>query len=265
MEKFNFLESNQLFSTPYGKTKNLFLVKNGWILFAIIFLQLFFIKILGPKLMAFRKPFDLRPFMLVLNGLNFGTLGCGIIVFSYVLNFCKDSWKCENNLRKNHLQEWAMIYSAYLYLLMKIGDNVSFMLMILRKKSNQQPWPMAVYNNCSILLAFLGLKYHPVDIFMLHPYLETWRGSLRYAYYTLKTPPTSSCKYKLFRKFIIASCLLFDVINIIHMFYLLSNGCAPSPFLMYGLILLSIGELAYLLIKHSRRMFVSAQTSVKVD
>lgn len=248
---------------PYDKSKDLFLLEHGWILFVIVSLQLFFIKNLGPKLMANRKAFNLRPYMLVFNGLNFGTLGCGIIVYSYALNFCADSWKCENNLRNHALQESAIIYSAYLYLIMKIGENMSLMIMVLRKKPNQNPMAMALFNNVSLLLAFLGLKYHPIDIFMLEPYLEAWRGSLRYAYYTLRSPESAN-KYHAFRKFINASCLFFDVVNTVHMVYLLYNGCKVSPLLMYGLICLSVGEFLYMTSKFVSRK-PDSRSAVKVN
>lgn len=244
MERLILLEDQQILEgKTYPMSNGLFLLDNSWLVALIVSLQMLIIAQIGPKLMANRKPFDLRPYMLVYNGLNFGTFGCGIVVFSYALNFCRDAWSCEAKFQG--LTESAIIYSAYLYLMMKVMENMSYIIMVLRKKSGQTPLAQALYNNSTLWLIFLGLKYHPLKMFMLAPYAEAFRITFKYAYYTLKTP-TPTNKYNWMRKMLIAVIIMHDLINIFHMSYLYKNNCNASRILMVGISIVSALEALYI-------------------
>lgn len=227
---------------PYYKSSGLPLLQQTWLLPSILLIQIYIINKLIPQLMVARKAFDLRPHMLVLNGLYFGTYGCGIAVFSYALSFCRDAWKC--GLKPEGLYESGVIYAAYLMLIIKIFENVAFMIMALRKKPEQNPTSMAISNMYHLVLLYIGLRYQPIFMFMMEPYLEGCKSALRYSYFTLKSAKASN-SFGWLKKLTYAFCILATAFNIYHQYYLLSSGCSVLPGLMYAIIFGSMVELVF--------------------
>lgn len=55
-----------------------------WTIIAITCVFALIVKVVGPQFMKNRKPFDLRPYMIVYNGMLFGMNGVGFLVSSCI-------------------------------------------------------------------------------------------------------------------------------------------------------------------------------------
>lgn len=237
----NYDSESLLISKPYHKSIGLPLLQHTWLFASILLIQFYIIHKLIPQLMLIRKAFDLRPYMLVLNGLHFGTYGVGIVVFSYSLNLRENVWKCGRELKG--LQEAGLIYSGYLYLLLKLLENVTYMIMCLRKKS-QNATAKASSNIYHTLLLFFILKYRPIYIFFMEPFMEVGKFFLRYSYYTLKSAKATD-SFGWLKKLVIIFSMITNFFNFYHAYYLLSSGCNPFPALQLAILIGSAIELIY--------------------
>ncbi|XP_053205917.1 elongation of very long chain fatty acids protein 1-like [Panonychus citri] len=120
------------------RAQDFFLVNSSWGLPFILVIQLTFVMFLGPKWMSTRKPFDLRPLLIVINGLHFGAYGCGILVIGYGISLGRDSWACTAK-PSDDFRDDVMLRIAYALFCMRILELTTPVIMVLRGKSGQSP------------------------------------------------------------------------------------------------------------------------------
>lgn len=230
------------------RAKDFFLVNNSWGLPLLLALQLAFVTYFGPKWMKNRKPFDLRPLMIVLNGLHFGTYGCGILILGYGINLGRDSWACKSK-PSEEFRDDVMIRIAYALFCMRLLELFTPIIMVLRCKKGQSPVANSLYNALYILIIYHCMNRYYKDVVYLYPYTDAMKITLRSAYYSLTSPGPDFRRYIWPKNYITGFCLAICVLNVYHLTHMISNNCDGPKIIMYAFLLLSSAEIVFHLTK----------------
>ena len=229
-------------------TSDFFLVNSTWKLPLILLLQLTFVAYLGPKWMSTRKPFDLRPFLIVVNGLHFGAYGCGILLLGYGINLGRDSWSCIER-PSNDFRDHVMLRIAYALFCMRILEMTTPIIMIVRGKSGQSPIANCLYNGFYILIIYHSMNRYYKYMVYLYPYTDAMKITLRSGYYSLTSPVPDFRRYNWPKNYITKFSLIAALFNVYHLIYLISNNCDGPKVIMFSFLILVSGEIIFYLIK----------------
>ncbi|KAI1283774.1 Elongation of very long chain fatty acids protein 1 [Halotydeus destructor] len=231
-------------------TSEFFLMDGPLPLAAIGFALCYFCLHLGPKLMASRKPLDLKPWLLVYNGVTFGALICGVFLALYLVNGMVDTMSCDTYQRTtDDLKKIGLKYIAYVLLLSKMYNFLSPVAMVFEKR----PVPVLHMLNMqlALMLIWLGVKLNPGGIFILFGLLDTAHMGL-VGGYLVASCATDELKPSPFHRFaIFVFRMVTMLVTFIHGVHFLGETNCSTPIglrflvLSYSLLLLIFTPLDY--------------------
>lgn len=212
------------------RTKDFPLVDNGPLpVLAIIAAYVFFVKVAGPRIMANRKPFELRTTLVIYNAYN-------VIVsvwFFFESIYCLDygakifdfSFPDPNDRSAQSMHCCRMLY---IYMLSKFIDMADTVFFVLRKK-NRQISTLHTYHHAIVpLIIWMAVKLIPcAGPGGLFPLLNSVIHAIMYSYYALSAGMGPTYRHLLFwKKYITMLQLVQFVIYIIHgtLFLFLQTG-----------------------------------------
>ncbi len=191
---------------PDHRTDHLFLFPNDcWQISTIISVYLLFATIIGPKLMSFRKPFELRRpifvyniFMVTLNVYFFFESICAYEFGTALLNF-----EYPTKQEKLTPKEERRLYFVYWYFLSKLVDLMDTVFFVLRKKWSQVS-PLHLYHHSSVpLCVWLATRFAPTaGVNGIFPILNSAVHVLMYTYYALAAFGPKVQKYLWWKRYI---------------------------------------------------------------
>ncbi|EDV42161.1 uncharacterized protein Dana_GF17148 [Drosophila ananassae] len=122
---------------------------------------LLFIKVIGPKIMENRKPFDLRGAIRIYN---LTQIVYNLLMFSFAVYFmlgpANYNFKCIQNLPLEHAyKDWER-WLCYSYFLNKILDLLETIFFVLRKKYRQISFLHVFHHVYMIYFSYLYLWYY---------------------------------------------------------------------------------------------------------
>lgn len=133
-----------------------------WKLIALFFSCNLFTSILGPWLMVNRQPLDLKPFLLIYNGLVFGANVVGVFLDLWVTDWARVSFDCSPiDQQLTDLKPFFTVYLAYIFLWLHIGEMLPRVVTILMKKTLKWDKLDMVDEFIFVFTIFYGLKYFP--------------------------------------------------------------------------------------------------------
>lgn len=202
---FNYLYWD--FWEEYGdpRVSNLPLMRGGpWKVCLISAAYVAFVKVIGPMMMKGRKPFDLRPLMLLHNSFLIGVNGCGFFVGLWVTNFGIDTWTCQGKIDVNKatLKETLAIYLGYVYFLTKIVDFADTIFFVLRKKYHQASFLHVFHHGVMPIMSAVGLKFYPSGYSGFLPLINILVHAVMYSYYALACAGEEMKKHLWWKKYI---------------------------------------------------------------
>lgn len=237
-----------------------------WKLVAITALYAFLSLSYGPKWMQNRKPFELRPYMLVYNGFMFGVNGAGFLVALWVTQMGTNSWHCQlDSDRWSGIQGISMKYMGYTYLWIKLMDFVSTGFAILRKKEGQDITAQVIHNSYMILFPFLGLKFYAKGIFAFLPMMDLFLQSVRFAFLVLASAGKAFTFSLWWKKYVTQIQILQQLVLLVHSLYMtLTPNCEGPAFLKIFVGIYATCSLPYYA-RFYHRKYLSAPTTTKTD
>lgn len=161
-----------------------------WSVVAMCLTYLYIVKVLGPKLMADRKPFDLKNpirlynlFMVLLNLY-------GVVQACRLLNYGMDIWGCRPiNHASTDKKSLDIIRIGYIFLISRFIEFFDTICFTLRKKYNQVS-TFHVFHHFSVPIAvWFFLKFAPGGNSAIFPFLNSIIHTVMYSYYFLATYP----------------------------------------------------------------------------
>ncbi|CAG9839934.1 unnamed protein product [Diabrotica balteata] len=185
---------------------------------------IFIIKILGPKLMQNRQPYNIKN---ILIGYNFiQILVNAFIVYEAIyVYFSNSNWVCIDTTEKDLL---ADARKHYYYL--KLVDCVETVFFIIRKKYQQASFLHIYHHTGIVMAAFLGFRYDFGDTILVIGGLNSLTHVLMYVYYLMSAIDSRWSKYTTIKK----GLTILQIVQLNMILFLLTAakfipGCKSVP------------------------------------
>jgi len=216
-------------------------------LLVIITMYAIFALAIGPRMMRDRKPYDLRPWMLVYNGFMFGVSGAGSLVALWITQMGTNSWSCrDDGDRWEGITGMTFKYLGYVYLFVKMFDFATTVFDVLRKRENADLKGQVVHNAYMVMFAYIGIKYYPRGMFCFMPMLDLMMQSIRCAYLVLASAG-SALRFSLWWKNYVAMAQIIQLLILLtHSVYVtITPNCAGPIYIKLAVFLYAITSLPY--------------------
>ncbi|RWS20691.1 elongation of very long chain fatty acids protein 1-like isoform X2 [Leptotrombidium deliense] len=144
------------------RTKDFVLIKDGpFSLIAFLTSIFLFIQFIGPYVMKTKSGFDLRPLMVVMNGLLFGSSVAGVLVNSFITNFGFRDFDAPRDVFWDEIE----IRLVFCFLVYKIFIMFRFVVAVLRKKDEKITIIEKLLPAVQALITYVGLILFPCGMF----------------------------------------------------------------------------------------------------
>lgn len=203
-----------------------------WKTIAIVLGYLAIVRIIGPRLMKNREPFDVRIAMIVHNGYLAIGNGLGFLLGLYITKGGITAFACEP-IRTDQMTtyDYIKIYGGWLYFFSKFVDFLDTFFFVMRKKSNQVS-PLHVFHHGFMPIAcYIGLKFIPGGNIILIPLVNTGIHAIMYTYYGLAAIGPHMQPYLWWKKYITLIQVLQFILFAVHSIYgLVIPNCSYPKF-----------------------------------
>ncbi|XP_050082850.1 elongation of very long chain fatty acids protein AAEL008004-like [Anopheles aquasalis] len=161
------------------------LLQSIWTVPAITVVYLFFVLNVGPKLMANRKPLEIRPLIIVYNLVQ---VAANLAAFILGLKYLRDyhvSLVCQPVQQIDNEQSRVELRLAYAYFLLKILDLADTVFFVLRKKQAHVSFLHVYHHAIMAICASLIMRYLPGGHCFMLGLLNTLVHAVMYFYFFL--------------------------------------------------------------------------------
>ncbi|KAH8337135.1 hypothetical protein KR059_000953 [Drosophila kikkawai] len=198
----------------------------------ILATYLLFVKVLGPWLMANRKPFDLRGLIRVYNVIQ---ILFNIVMFILATHFMLGpgnfNFRCITNLPLDHEYKTLERWITYAYFANKLIDLIETIFFVLRKKDSQISFLHVFHHVYMLYISFAYIYYHGYGghgFFIC--YFNVIVHIIMYTYYyQSQTASESERRDRLWwKKYITIVQLVQFVIILSHSIYTLNQPDCPT-------------------------------------
>ncbi|XP_055321846.1 elongation of very long chain fatty acids protein 7 isoform X2 [Sitodiplosis mosellana] len=194
----------------------------------------YFNKSLMPKIMANRKPFDLRNILVVYN--LFQTVFSIWIFYEYLASgwWGHYSFKCQPVDYSNSPLALRMAATCWWYYIAKFTEFFDTFFFNLRKKTEHVSTLHVIHHGCMPFSVWLGLKFAPGGHSTFFAMLNTFVHIVMYFYYMIAAMGPKYQKYIWWKKYLTAFQMVQFVAIFIHQFQLLFRECDyPKGFMIW--------------------------------
>ncbi|XP_072398525.1 very long chain fatty acid elongase AAEL008004-like [Diabrotica undecimpunctata] len=156
-----------------------YMVSSPYFFWGFILTYIYSIKVLGPKLMQHRQPYNIKNIVI---GYNIIQILVNLYIFfgAIYVYFSSSNWLCIDTTEKNFL---ANLRKYYYYL--KMSDCLETVFFILRKKYQQASFLHIYHHSAIILGSFVGFRYYYGDNVTIVGGLNSIVHTFMYIYYLL--------------------------------------------------------------------------------
>lgn len=209
------------------------LMRTPWPIVGMCLCYLAFVKLIGPRLMQDRKPFELFWFIRVYNLLMVLWNAYGFYTAIVLLNYGLDTFGCRPiDPTKRDPKSLMIIVYGVVFLYSRLVEFVDTICFVLRKKDRQIS-AFHVFHHFSVPIAvWFFVKFAPGGNSGIFPFLNTLIHTIMYSYYFLATfKPLRP--YLGWKKFLTQMQIVQFIIMILHSTQpLFIPGCKfPATFL----------------------------------
>lgn len=202
---------------------------------AILLGYVYFVLSLGPRIMASKKPFDLRPVMVVYN---FALVALSLfIVYEFLMAgwLTGYTWRCDPVDFSNSSQGLRMVRVAWLFLFSKFIELFDTVFFVLRKKNSQITFLHIFHHSVMPWSWWWGVKFGPGGMGSFHAMVNSIIHVIMYFYYALSAAGTSFQKYLWWKKYMTAIQLVQFVIVSLHatQYYFMSHCNYQFPLFIH--------------------------------
>ncbi|RWS12778.1 elongation of very long chain fatty acids protein-like protein [Dinothrombium tinctorium] len=177
---------------------------------------LYFVKILGPKLMQNRPAFDLRKLMIVYNLTMIITSLLMFIEMGNLIGWGKYTFHCQKVDYSDAEIPLRMCNIGWYFLLTKYIEFTDTIFFVLRKKQNQISNLHVIHHSLVPITVWVGMKYAPGGNNALFPVLNSFVHSIMYLYYGLSAFGPRIHKYLWWKRYLTTIQLIQFVLILTH-------------------------------------------------
>ncbi|XP_058455920.1 elongation of very long chain fatty acids protein AAEL008004-like [Malaya genurostris] len=187
------------------RTTGLLLLNPPWMPVVLIASYLYFVRNLGPRIMANRKAFDLRWTMLLYNILQvifniyLACIGTKFMIEKRVSLFC------EPVDRSYSVTAMKEVHFLHLYYLLKVFDLVDTIFFVLRKRQNRVSFLHVYHHTGMILGPFFYVRIYAGGHGAMLALINTYVHAIMYFYFFLTVYQPELSKNVRWKKFVTIS------------------------------------------------------------
>ncbi|XP_076663693.1 very long chain fatty acid elongase AAEL008004 [Andrena cerasifolii] len=201
---------------------------------AICLFYVYFVKVLGPKLMENRKPFNLRRVMIFYNLFQ-------VIFSTWLFNESlvsgwggQYSFRCQPVDYSQNPLAVRMAHGCWWYYFSKFTEFMDTIFFVLRKKNNHISTLHVIHHGCMPMSVWFGVKFTPGGHSTFFGLLNTFVHIVMYAYYLLAALGPRIQPYLWWKKYLTSLQMIQFVMVMIHAFQLLFIDCNyPKAFVWW--------------------------------
>ncbi|KAJ8920046.1 hypothetical protein NQ315_011696 [Exocentrus adspersus] len=211
-----------------------FLMSSPFPTMAICLTYVYIVKVLGPKLMENRKPFELKNVLIVYNLFQ--------VVFSTWLFYesCVAGWlnhysfKCQPVDYSTTPLAMRMARGCWWYYFSKFTEFFDTFFFVLRKKNNHVSTLHVIHHGIMPMSVWFGVKFTPGGHSSFFGFLNTFVHIIMYSYYLLAALGPQYQKYLWWKKYLTTIQMIQFVLVMLHAFQLLFIDCNyPKAFVWW--------------------------------
>ncbi|MBN3293599.1 ELOV1 protein, partial [Polypterus senegalus] len=183
---------------------------------AILVGYVMFVLYLGPRLMANRKPFDLKGIMVVYN---FAMVAfSAFIVYEFLMSgWTTDyTWRCDPIDVSDSPQALRMVRVAWFFFFSKFIELLDTVFFVLRKKNSQITFLHIFHHSVMPWTWWWGVKFGPGGMGSFHAMVNSIVHVIMYFYYGLSAAGPQFQKYLWWKKYMTAIQLVQFVLVSLH-------------------------------------------------
>ncbi|CAG9815583.1 unnamed protein product [Phaedon cochleariae] len=209
-----------------SRTSNWLFMSSPFYTLGICLTYVYVVKVLGPKFMENRKPFQLKNTLIVYNFLQ--------VVFSIWLfsEIGKGGWltgeyslSCQPVDYSNKPSTLRMVHASWWYYFSKFTEFMDTIFFVLRKKNDQISTLHVIHHGVMPMSVWFGVKYTPGGHSTFFGFLNTFVHIVMYTYYMLSAMGPRVQKYLWWKKYLTSMQMIQFVAIMIHAFQLLFINC----------------------------------------
>ncbi|XP_054835034.1 elongation of very long chain fatty acids protein 1 isoform X2 [Eublepharis macularius] len=192
------------------------LMGTPWLMTGILLSYAYFVLSLGPRIMANRKPLNLKTFMLVYN---FSMVALSIyIVYEFLMAgwLTGYSWRCDPVDTSQNPKALRMVRVAWIFVFSKFIELIDTVIFILRKKNEQVTFLHVFHHSVLPWSWWWGASFGPGGMGSFHAMVNSVVHVVMYFYYGLSAAGPAFQKYLWWKKHITAIQLLQFVLVSVH-------------------------------------------------
>uniref|UniRef100_A0A8D2MK30 Elongation of very long chain fatty acids protein n=1 Tax=Zonotrichia albicollis TaxID=44394 RepID=A0A8D2MK30_ZONAL len=188
------------------------LMQSPFLVMGILLGYVYFVLSLGPRLMANRKPLNLKKFMVLYN---FFLVGLSLyIVYEFLMAgwLTGYTWRCDPVDFSQDPKALRMVSVAWLFVFSKFIELTDTVIFVLRKKNEQVTFLHLFHHSVLPWSWWWGAKFGPGGMGSFHAMINSMVHVVMYFYYGLSAAGPAFQKYLWWKKHITAIQLVAHVV-----------------------------------------------------
>ncbi|CAH1100722.1 unnamed protein product [Psylliodes chrysocephalus] len=208
------------------RTADWFLMSGPFPTLGICLSYVYIVKVLGPKFMENRKPFNLKNMLIYYN---FAQVVFSVWIF-YQIGMGgwftgEYSLRCQPVDYSNKSSTIRMVHASWWYYFSKFTEFMDTIFFVLRKKNDHISTLHVIHHGIMPMSVWFGVKYTPGGHSTFFGFLNTFVHIIMYSYYMLSAMGPHMQKYLWWKKYLTALQMIQFVAIMVHAFQLLFTEC----------------------------------------
>ncbi|XP_070513920.1 very long chain fatty acid elongase AAEL008004 isoform X2 [Cardiocondyla obscurior] len=216
------------------RTTNWLLMRSPFPTLFICLSYVYVVKVLGPKLMENRKPFQFKNTLVVYN--LFQVIFSAWLFYECLMGGWWDqySFRCQPVDYSNSPTAIRMVHASWWYYFSKFTEFMDTIFFVLRKKNNHVSTLHVIHHGCMPMSVWFGVKFTPGGHSTFFGLLNTFVHIVMYTYYLLAAMGPKMQPYLWWKKYLTAFQMLQFIAIMVHAFQLLFIECNyPKAFVWW--------------------------------
>ncbi|CAH0728836.1 unnamed protein product, partial [Brenthis ino] len=223
-----YINDMHVFMDKYGdpRTNPWFLMSSPFPTLLICLSYIYLVKVLGPRFMENRKPYELKNVLIVYNFLQ--------VLFSAWLFYeigaagwftGRYSFQCQPVDHSKSPQTMRMVHACWWYYFSKFTEFFDTIFFVLRKKFDHVSTLHVIHHGVMPMSVWFGVKFTPGGHSTFFGLLNTFVHIIMYAYYMLAAMGPQVRRYLWWKKYLTTLQMVQFVGIMVHAFQLLFIEC----------------------------------------
>ncbi|XP_033326289.1 very long chain fatty acid elongase AAEL008004 isoform X2 [Megalopta genalis] len=207
------------------RTTNWFMMRSPFPTLFICLSYVYFVKVIGPKLMENRKPFQLKNTLIAYN--MFQMIFSAWLFYECLMGgwWGEYSFRCQPVDYSDSPTAIRMVHASWWYYFSKFTEFMDTIFFVLRKKNDHVSTLHVIHHGCMPMSVWFGVKFTPGGHSTFFGLLNTFVHIVMYTYYLLAAMGPTVQPYLWWKKYLTVFQMTQFVAVMIHAFQLLFIDC----------------------------------------